>query len=130
MSHFIMERVKPDAKVYTDDALTYHSLPNHETVKHSIGEYVRGKAHTNGVESFWSMLKHGHMGIFHKISPKHLDRYVAEFVGHQNIREADTKHQMGCVAVGMIGKRLRYRELIADNGLDSGVRPATEASGS
>ena len=47
-----MEHTEPGAKVYTDDALTYHALPNHETIKHSVGEYVRGKAHTNGVESF------------------------------------------------------------------------------
>ena len=53
MNSFIMENVKPGTKIYTDDALTYHDLPNHETVKHSVGEYVRGKAHTNGVESYW-----------------------------------------------------------------------------
>ena len=48
MSRFIMEHVDPGARIYTDDALTYHALPNHETVKHSVGEYVRGQAHTNG----------------------------------------------------------------------------------
>jgi len=125
MSRFIMEHMEPGAKVYTDDALTYHSLPNHETVRHSVSEYVKGKAHTNGVESFWSMLKRAHMGTFHKMSPKHLDRYVTEFAGRHNIREADTVDQMGMVAVGMIGKRLRYDELIQDNGLDSTARPTT-----
>ena len=69
MSRFIMEHVEPGTKVYTDDALTYHALPNHETVKHSVGEYVRWKAHTNGVESFWSLLKRAHTGTFHKLSP-------------------------------------------------------------
>ena len=48
----------------------------HGAVKHSVGEYVRDIAHTNGIESFWSMLKRAHQGTFHKISPKHLDRYV------------------------------------------------------
>ena len=81
MSRFIMEHVEDGAKIYTDDALTYHQLPNHETVKHSVGEYVRGQAHTNGVESFWSMLKRSYTGTFHKISPKHLDRYVARVCG-------------------------------------------------
>ena len=66
---FIMEHANPDAKIYTDDALIYHVLPNHESVKHSVGEYVRGQAHTNGVESFWSMLKRAHVGTFHKLSP-------------------------------------------------------------
>ena len=49
MSRFIMEHMEPGAKVYTDDALTYHSLPNHETVRHSVSVYVKGKANTNGV---------------------------------------------------------------------------------
>ena len=62
-------------------------------------------------------------GTFHTMSPKHLDRYVTEFAGRHNIREADTVDQMGIIAVGMIGKRLRYDELIQDNGLDSTARP-------
>ena len=112
----------PNTKIYTDDALTYHVLPNHETVKHSVGEYVRGKAHTNGVESFWSMLKRAHMGTFHKLSPKHLDRYVQEFAGKHNLRELDTLAQMKSVVRRLAGKSLNYQELIADNGRDSGAR--------
>ena len=68
--------------VYTDDAAVYEGIPNpHESVKHSASEYVNGMAHTNGIESFWSMLKRAHKGTFHKISPKHLQRYVSEFFG-------------------------------------------------
>ncbi len=123
MSRFIMEHIEPGAKIYTDDALTYHALPNHETVKHSVGEYVRGKAHTNGVESFWSMLKRAHQGVFHKISPKHLDRYVREFAGRHNLRELDTIDQMKSVVRNLAGHRLTYKDLISSNGLDSGARP-------
>ena len=122
MSRFIMENVKPGTKIYTDDALTYHDLPNHETVKHSVGEYVRGKAHTNGVESFWSTLKRAHQGTFHKINPKHLDRYVQEFAGKHNLREFDILAQMRRVVLNLVGKRLTYRNLISDNGLSSGAR--------
>ena len=122
MSRFIMEHVKPGTKVYTDDALTYHALPNHETVKHGVGECVRGKAHTNGVESFWSLLKRAHTGVFHKISPKHLDRYVREFAGKHNLREFGTLDQMRSVVRSLAGKTLPYRELTADNGLSSGAR--------
>ena len=118
---FIMKYVRPDTKIYTDDALTYHVLPNHESVKHSVGEYVRGKAHTNGVESFWSLLKRAHQGVFHKISPKHLDRYVKEFAGKHNLRRLDTLAQMKAVVRRLAGKRLMYRDLIADNGLSSGA---------
>ena len=74
------------------------------------------------MESFWSMLKRAHKGTFHKISPKHLDRYVAEFAGRHNVRDADTLDQMAAVASSMDGKRLRYSDLTADNGLDSGAR--------
>ena len=124
MSRFIMEHVEPGARIYTDDALTYHALPNHETVKHSVSEYVRGKAHTNGVESFWSMLKRAHTGTFHKLSPKHLDRYVREFAGCHNLRRLDTLEQMRQVVRSLAGKRLAYQTLIADNGLSSGARGA------
>ena len=79
-------------------------------------------AHTNGMESFWSMLKRAHMGTFHKLSPKHLNRYVQEFAGKHNLRELDTIAQMVEVAAGFIGKQLLYRDLIADNGLNSGAR--------
>ena len=108
-----MEHVEPGTKVYPDDALTYHALPNHETVKHSVAEYVRGKAHTNGIKIFWSMLKRAHMGTFHKISEKHLHRYVEEFAKRCNIRELDTIDQMRHIVAGLVGRRLMFRDLTA-----------------
>ncbi len=102
---FVVKHTAPDATVYTDEASAYEGLPMmHEAVKHSVKEYVRGQVHTNGAESFWSMLKRGYVGIYHKMSPKHLDRYVTEFEGRHNIREQDTIDQMGSVVVGMGGK--------------------------
>ena len=93
-------------------------------VNHKALEYVRGDAHTNGIESFWSMLKRAREGTLHKMSPKHLDRYVREFAGRHNLRDEDTIDIVASIATGMRGKRLRYRELIAPNGLDSGTRSA------
>ena len=120
---FVIDHTAPGATVYSDDASAYESLPfAHETVKHSVSEYVRGMAHTNGVESFWATLKRAHKGVFHKFSPKHLDRYVQEFAGKHNIRGSDTRDQMRALVERMDGKRLRYQDLIADNGLDSGAR--------
>ena len=120
---FVTKHTAPGATVYSDEASAYEGLPfTHETVKHSVAEYVRGMAHTNGIESFWSMLKRAHKGTFHKISPKHLNRYVQEFAGKHNIRDMNTAAQMAAVAAALIGKRLMYRELIADNGLSSGAR--------
>ncbi len=108
-----MGQVAPDAKVYTDDHGGYYGLPNHETVKHSVGEYVDGQAHTNGIESFWSMLKRGYHGVYHRMSPEHLDRYVTEFSGRHNLRNEDTVAQMVAVFRGTVGRRLKYDDLIA-----------------
>ena len=117
-----VERHADGAMVYSDEAKAYEGLPRHETVAHGVGEYVRGEAHINGMESFWAMMKRGHTGIYHKMSPKHLDRYVREFSGRHNIRQANTQDQMDLVILGLERKRLRYADLIADNGLPSGAR--------
>ena len=110
---FVVDNTTEDTTVYTDDARAYHGLPRpHKTVKHSVGEYVRERAHTNGMESFWSMLKRGFTGTFHQISPKHLHRYVDEFAGRHNVRPKDTIDQMTGIVRGMAGKRLRYDELV------------------
>ncbi len=119
---FVAANVEPGAKVYTDGEAAYDGLPNHEAVRHSVGEYVKGQAHTNGIESFWATLKRAHKGVFHKFSPKHLQRYVNEFAGKHNVRNEDTLAQMVVVAAGLVGKRLMYRDLIASNGLSSGAR--------
>lgn len=123
MSRFIMEHVDPaETMIYTDGAVTYTVLPNHESVRHSVGEYVRGQAHTNGMESFWAVLKRAYTGTFHKLSPKHLERYVRQFAGKHNLRRLNTLDQMRVVALGLIGKRLPRLQLVADNGLPSGAR--------
>ena len=81
----IAKRTKANATVYTDEATGYKNMPReHRMVKHSVGEYVKGRAHTNGIESFWATLKRAHMGTFHKLSPKHLHRYAKEFAGRNN----------------------------------------------
>ncbi len=100
---FVAEQMKDGAKVYTNDA-----------VNHSISEYVRDMAHTNGMESFWATLKRGYQGTFHHMSLQHLDRYVNEFAGHQNIRNSDTITQMRDMVVEMIGKRLMYSDFVGE----------------
>ncbi len=115
LQKFVADTAADGATVYTDDAAAYKGIPfDHESVRHSVGEYVDGMAHTNGIESFWSMLKRAHKGVYHKMSAKHLQRYVNEFVGRHGVRERDTLGQMNTVVAGMVGKRLRYRDLVAD----------------
>lgn len=113
LQRFVNERTVDGATIYTDESRSYTGLPNHEAVKHSAGEYVRDMAHTNGIESFWSMLKRGYVGTYHYMSYKHLPRYVSEFTKRHNVREMDTIDQMALIARGMVGERLRYDELIA-----------------
>ena len=114
VSRFVMEHVEPGSRFYTDEGQWYSRLPNRESVRHRIGEYVRGEAHTNGIESFWAMLKRAHKGTFHKISPKHLNRYVTEFVARHNLRDLDTIDQMREVVARMVGRRLMFRELTGE----------------
>ena len=109
---FVFSNTEPGAAVYTDEHLAYKGLPNHTAVKHGAGQFVNGMAHTNGVESFWSLLKRGYHGTYHKMSVKHLNRYVGEFSGRHNSRGSDTLSQMYLMARGMDGKKLRYKDLI------------------
>ena len=109
---FVLDNTEPGTKVYTDGSSAYDALENHESVKHSRLEYVRGECHTNGVKSFWSLLKRAHMGTFHRLSQRHLDRYVAEFAGRHNMRHKDTLAQMGEIAARVEGRRLRYKDLV------------------
>ena len=124
LTGFVEGHTAPEAIVYTDEATAYTTLANRHAVKHGVGEWVRDQIHINGMESFWSMLKRAHMGTFHKLSPKHLDRYVQEFAGKHNMRNSGTLTQMRTTAARLVGRSLLYRDLVADNGLSSGARSA------
>ena len=113
----IISNVAKGATVYTDDHKSYSGLGKHgfkhESVHHTIGEYVKGEAHTNGVESFWAMLKRGYYGTYHKMSAKHLQKYIDEFADRTNVRHMDTMEQIKATIAGLVGKRLTYKDLIA-----------------
>ncbi|MDE0118221.1 MAG: IS1595 family transposase [bacterium] len=105
------------ATVFTDEWRAYNPLEEmgytHGKVRHSVGQYVDGMANTNGIESFWAMMKRGYHGTYHQVSPEHLNRYVAEFRGRHDQRPRDTLAQMSEVVRGADGKRTTYGELIA-----------------
>ena len=94
---------------------SYEGMQNHRSVRHSVGEYVDGQAHVNGMESFWAMLKRAYYGTYHRLSPFHLQRYVNEFAGRHNQRPLDTIDQMRVMVLGMDGKKLQYKDLIGRN---------------
>ncbi len=120
---FVAGNSAAGATVYTDNFPAYDCIPrNREIVKHSVGEYVRDQASTNRLESFWSILKRAHTGTFHKLSPKHLNRYVQEFAAKHDMRNSDRLAQMRSTVGRLIGRNLLYRNLVADNGLSSAAR--------
>ncbi|HVC52478.1 MAG TPA: IS1595 family transposase [Stellaceae bacterium] len=84
----------------------------HETVNHGVGEYVRGEAHTNTIEGYFSILKRGIVGTYHHVSQQHLKRYLAEFDFRYNERTAlgvtDAQRAAKAIA-GTIGKRVTYQ---------------------
>lgn len=113
---FVVDNVETGAAVFTDEHSGYRGLSAsfaHSSVRHSVGEYVNGMAHTNGIESFWAMLKRGYKSTYHQVSAKHISRYVTEFAGRHNVRGLDTIMQMALLAKGLDGKRLRYDDLVA-----------------
>jgi len=94
---------------------------SHDAVSHMHGEYVRGDAHTNTVEGFFSILKRGIIGTFHHVSPQHLQRYCAEFDFRYNNRETKERidgrwvktglndtERAEILLIGAKGKRLSY----------------------
>lgn len=106
--------VQKGSTVYTDEHRSYLGLNgyNHHAVCHSVGEYVREQAHTNGVESFWALLKRGYNGIYHHMSPRHLHRYINEFSFRHNTAKAGTMAFIDMTIEKMINRRLTYKELI------------------
>ena len=118
---FAEDMTDTDTVAYTDDAQAYQGIPSpHETVKYSVSEYINGMAHANGIDSFWSMLKRAHKDTFHKISPKHLQRYVNEFSGKHNVRHSGTLDQMRDTVARLVGRNLLHRDLVACNGRSKG----------
>lgn len=88
----IHANVQTGAMVFTDEWKGYRGLAKsyeHSYILHSDGQYVRGEVHTNTVENFWSLLKRGIIGQYHKVSIKHLNKYLDEFTFRFNNRHND-----------------------------------------
>ena len=124
LGDFLARHISPDATLYTDEHPSYgkvverfHELEcelQHQAVRHTVGEYVRGQCHTNGIESFWAMLKRGHYGIFHHMSGKHLHRYLAEFSARWCMSQFNSANRLDLMLESASGLRLKYESLIAE----------------
>jgi transposase-like protein len=100
----------------TDDAGQYRHMHRdfrHEVINHSAEEYVRGEAHTNTVEGYFSILKRGIVGTYHHVSQQHLKRYLCEFDFRYNERVAlgvEDAERAEKVVRGVVGKRVTYQD--------------------
>lgn len=104
--------------IVTDEAKYYHSSLNsdyfHVAVNHSAGEYVRGGFTNNHVENFWSIFQRGIVGVYHFVSPKHLQRYCNEFSGRFNSRKLHDSERFN-ILLENTAQRLKYKVLIGKN---------------
>jgi len=115
----IHENIELGTQLYTDDHLIFSDLDGlffkHDAVNHSAGEYARGPASTNSIESVWAVLKRGIHGVYHQVSAKHLRLYVNEFTWRLNAGNVarHTLERLDSFVVAVVGKRLTYKELTA-----------------
>ena len=114
----VLENIEVGTTIYTDDHSGYKALGGgdyyqHESVKHSAREYVNGMAHTNGVESVWSVLKRGFNGVCHNWSRKHRQNYVNKFTFRLNEGNChrDTQDRLDDLFKAMVGKIITYEKL-------------------
>lgn len=116
---FVYRHVEPGSTIHTDEHAGYRRLSgifyDHETINHGSGEYVRDGVSTNSIESVFAVMKRGLHGVYHHASPKHLNRYVAEFAFRLNDGEVarHTLDRLASLFSAAIGKRLTYKDLIA-----------------
>lgn len=112
----IREHVSTDAHLRTDSFPSYKKVgkeyASHEAVNHA-DEYVRGDAHTNTAENFFSLLKRGIYGVYHNVSREHLHRYLSEFDFRYNARYVSDAERARMALRGVEGKRLMYRDSFA-----------------
>lgn len=113
----ILKIVDRKATLITDGQGAYrhmkHFFKNHQIINHAQNEYARGIYHTNSVENFWSLLKRGIVGIYHYVSPKHLQKYCDEFAFRYNTRK-NTETSRFNLLLANCTYRLTYKELIND----------------
>ena len=116
----IKENVLFGSTVCTDEAAAYNGLDatyKHKVVNHSAKQFVDGMAHTNGIESVWSVLKRGINGVYHSFSLEHLPRYLDEFTFRLNEGNCkiDTVDRLEALIRGAKGKRLTWKMLTKKN---------------
>jgi len=113
----INDCVQGGSIIVSDEWKGYNGLSarfEHLRVNHGQNIFVNGIAHTQSIDGFWSLLKRGIIGIYHNVSEKHINRYCDEFSYRYNHRELSQDDVVKYAMVQSEGRRLKYKELIAD----------------
>lgn len=111
----INKNVEKGSILCTDEHRSYQGIEDyhHIVINHSVGQYVDGMASTNGIESFWAILKRGLVGIYHNMSKPHLNRYINEFSFRHNTGNMTGDDTLSMAFYNSAHKRLTYRQLTA-----------------
>jgi len=112
----VRTNVCTSAIINTDESKLYYFLKKqyqHLTVGHAAGEYVRGNAYTNSIEGAFGHFKRSIVGVYHKTSPKHIDRYLNMFAWRWNSRKMGEGQRVNALLKSAVGKTLTYKALIA-----------------
>lgn len=112
----ILRTIKRSATLFTDEWQGYDTVGKIYTryvVDHGKGQYVDEDAYTNTIEGFWSIMKRGIIGIYHKTSRKHLHRYVNEFVFRYNTRKVNDNMRFNLLLCNT-EYRITYKQLTND----------------
>jgi len=111
---FINDSAVENSTIFTDSARIYATTRyrfEHGVVDHSLGEYVNGTIHTNGIENFWLLLKRSIKDTYISVAPEHVLRYVDERVFAFNNCKDNDFGRFQLTLDGIVGRRLTYAEL-------------------
>jgi transposase-like protein len=116
VASIVVENIARESVLHTDESRLYLGadahVAEHHSVKHAVGEYVRGNVHSNTVEGYFSIFKRGMKGVYQHCDEKHLHRYLAEFDFRYNAREGlgfNDQDRAVKALKGVVGKRLTYQ---------------------
>ncbi len=113
----MQEQIDRETALMTDNFGSYRGssedFASHDVIRHSQGEYVRGRIHTNTIEGYFSILKCGLRGVYQHVGAQHLKRYIGEFDFRYNHRKVSDEERAAIALKGIDGKRLTYTRTLS-----------------
>ena len=112
----VMGNLAKGTMVNTDEGTQYNWMNKnfaHGVVKHGMGEYVRGDFYTNTIEGAFGHFKRSIIGVYHKASDKHINRYLDMFAWRWNRRKNGEGERVNAMLKATMGRKLTYKQLVA-----------------